>query len=409
MALTGMATDRDVRLDFVRGLAMLIIIIAHIPSNAWNDWIPARFGFSSAAEMFVFCSGMASALAFGRVFQRRGIWLGAARIAMRIWQLYWAQIAVFVLTVALSVVATQHLGTGDYVASLYLEWFIAKPAEAIPALLTLRYIPNFFDMLPMYMILLAFVPVAMMLRRFGRYAPLAASAALWVWVQISGYNLPARPHTDQLWFFNPLAWQFLFFIGFSFGMGWLRAPTFGKGVFLQVSVAVILVSIPLTFWGFHQAIPVLAEIHAWILPDPAPTQFSILRLVHFLALAYLASGLLRKWQGAIAWIPLLQPVIRVGQQTFAVFLVSVPLAWCMGMLLDVAGRAPLMLAVANLGGLVLAVLVAEVTAWFKGQPWREPRSKQTAAMQEVARVLHAPDFGKHMTPPAVTADPYVRK
>jgi hypothetical protein len=56
---------RDERLDLFRGLTMLIIFVAHLPENSWNAWIPARFGFSSGAELFVFCSGIASALAFG--------------------------------------------------------------------------------------------------------------------------------------------------------------------------------------------------------------------------------------------------------------------------------------------------------------------------------------------------------
>ncbi|MGL4973722.1 MAG: OpgC domain-containing protein, partial [Bosea sp. (in: a-proteobacteria)] len=142
--------QRDVRLDLFRGLAMLIIIVAHTPGNPWNSWIPARFGFSSAAEMFVFCSGIASALAFGRLFERQGFLLGMARVLYRIWQLYWAQLAVFLVVVTMSVWASTHLGTGNYIAQLYLDWFIAEPATAIPALLTLRYIPNFFDMLPLY-------------------------------------------------------------------------------------------------------------------------------------------------------------------------------------------------------------------------------------------------------------------
>ena len=71
---------RDPRLDFYRGIGMFIIYIAHIPWNWWTLWIPARFGFSDATEIFVFCSGMASALAFGKVFEIHGWGIGAARI-----------------------------------------------------------------------------------------------------------------------------------------------------------------------------------------------------------------------------------------------------------------------------------------------------------------------------------------
>ncbi|MEM9096562.1 MAG: OpgC domain-containing protein, partial [Pseudomonadota bacterium] len=58
-ATTTTKKPRDLRLDFFRGLAMFIILLAHTPGNTWTLWIPARFGFSDATEIFVFCSGMA--------------------------------------------------------------------------------------------------------------------------------------------------------------------------------------------------------------------------------------------------------------------------------------------------------------------------------------------------------------
>ena len=57
--------DRDPRLDFFRGLGMFIIFFAHTPGNIVKQFIPARFGPSDATEVFIFCSGLASALAFG--------------------------------------------------------------------------------------------------------------------------------------------------------------------------------------------------------------------------------------------------------------------------------------------------------------------------------------------------------
>ena len=398
---------RDVRLDFVRGLAMLIIVVAHTPSNPWNDWIPARFGFSSAAEMFVFCSGIASAMAFGSVFVKQGFGLGLARIGQRIWQLYWAQVAVFIFTVALSVWATRTLGTGDYNARLYLDWFLAQPGEAMQALLTLRYIPIFFDMLPMYMLLLAMVPVVMLLSRIGPVAGPAAvallSTGLWLAMQITGFNLSARPDTDQVWFFNPFAWQLLFFTGFAFGMGWLKPPALDNPILIRLSAAVVLISIPLNFWGFHQLFPVLTELHDWLLPDSSPTQFSVLRLVHFLSLACLAFGLINRWRNEIAQAAVLRPIIRVGQQTFAVFLVSVPLAWSMGMMLDVAGRDPFALALVNLGGIATALAVAAVTGWFKSQPWR--RKPEAKAVENRPATGNPAAIHLHRTP-AVEAVPH---
>src|SRR5215207_3753183 len=92
---------RDQRLDMFRGLALLLIAVTHMGGNWLAEILPSHFGFSSGTEMFVFCSGMASGLAFGNLFVKRGFWLGTVRVAHRIWQIYWAHIASFVGVLAL--------------------------------------------------------------------------------------------------------------------------------------------------------------------------------------------------------------------------------------------------------------------------------------------------------------------
>src|SRR5262245_37115092 len=104
---------RDERLDVFRGLTMLIIFVAHLPENSWNAFIPARFGFSSGAELFVFCSGIASAVAFGSVFVKRGLLLGTARIAYRIWQVYWAQLGLVLALIGLAALLDRGFGLSE--------------------------------------------------------------------------------------------------------------------------------------------------------------------------------------------------------------------------------------------------------------------------------------------------------
>ena len=59
------ASRRDIRLDVFRGLALLLIAVTHMGGNWLVELLPSHFGFSSGTEMFVFCSGIASGLAFG--------------------------------------------------------------------------------------------------------------------------------------------------------------------------------------------------------------------------------------------------------------------------------------------------------------------------------------------------------
>ena len=126
---------RDERLDLFRGITMLIIFVAHVPANSWNAWIPARFGFSSGAELFVFCSGFASALAFGATFVRRGWWLGTARILQRLWQVYWAQPAAILPMLQVQhslVLPSQHVTT---VLQVILGALLGVPASTRKACL----------------------------------------------------------------------------------------------------------------------------------------------------------------------------------------------------------------------------------------------------------------------------------
>ena len=151
--MAGQATktrkQRDPRLDFFRGIAMLIIFIAHVPENHWSNFIPARFGFSDAAEMFVFCSGFAAAIAFGGTFIRAGFWHGTGRVLYRIWQLYTSHILIFFLIAGLMVAGNALFAEPDYINRLNLEFFFEETPKALLGLLTLTYVPNYFDIMPM--------------------------------------------------------------------------------------------------------------------------------------------------------------------------------------------------------------------------------------------------------------------
>ena len=165
------ARVRDLRLDFFRGLAMFIILFAHTPGNFLTRWIPARFGFSDATEIFVFCSGMASAIAFGATFDRAGFALGSARVGYRIWQVYWAHVGLFFATAALLAFLTDlEFTTRNYWGQLNL-WMLFVESEhwqnpdILFSFMTLHWVPNLFDILPMYMVILAMMPLVIFLAR----------------------------------------------------------------------------------------------------------------------------------------------------------------------------------------------------------------------------------------------------
>ena len=388
---THTATTRDPRLDFYRGVAMFIILMAHTPGNWWNQWIPARFGLSDAAEIFVFCSGMASAVAFGRTFQRRGWLLGTTRIGYRVWQIYWAHIATFLLT-AMALAAFDTYGNFDqsYVASLNLGRFFSETPAQLIGLFTLTYVPNFFDILPMYMMILLMVPIVMALSRVSLWLVAGFVVAVWFlaqgaildwlgigWLQIS---LPAEPWSDRDWFFNPFAWQLVFFTGFALMSGWIPAPPVNLWMILLVGAVLIggflVSSVAVRELDFTWVNPWRDDYRMWI----SKTDEGLLRYIHFLAVAYFGwaiagphgrfivakgtSVLARLWRGIVALIT------KVGQQSLAVFLTTVVLSRLLGVAIDQTDGGAWPIALINIAGFAIILLTAYFVAWIKGQPWK---------------------------------------
>ncbi|MGB3556132.1 MAG: OpgC domain-containing protein [Jannaschia sp.] len=407
------AIARDPRLDFFRGLAMFIILISHTPGNAWTSWIPARFGFSDATEIFVFCSGMASAIAFGRTFDRMGWGIGTARVGYRVWQIYWAHIATFVAlaTILATIDATGWHPDKEYIGSLNLWKFFADPAPQMIGLMTLTYVPNYFDILPMYMAVLVLMPLYVALAHVSFPALAAVVVAVWLlaqgalldWLGLGHLHLafPAEPWSDRTWFFNPFGWQLLFFTGFAFMRGWIPAPPVRPWL-IGAALAVVLVSLALSSAGFRffqtdlirgiytsltgcveRGFGACNPVFDWRQANSgwfSKSDHGVLHYVHFLALAYLAwtaageggHRLIARGAGLAAriWDEIVAIVMKVGQQSLAVFVFSMILARINGYLLDLIGRSAGTWALVNLTGLGLLVACAYGAGWFKAQPWR---------------------------------------
>lgn len=380
---------RDVRLDFFRGLGMFIILIAHITNNPWTLYIPARFGFSDATEMFIFCSGMASAIAFGTVFARAGFFMGLFRVVFRIWEIYWVHIATFMLTLAAMFLLNRTgLFARDEVNTLNLAPFLKASGNQVIGLFTLTYVPNYFDILPMYIVILALLPVMMLLARVNVYLALAASVLLWLVATTTNLNLPAEywfsNNSTRQWFFNPFAWQLVFFTGFAFMSGWLPAPPRSRGLAIAAA-AIILISLP---FAWHVTIGEFEFIKTWrkdwrILIDK--TDFGLLRYVHFLSLAYLAwlaAGMAgAKLSSTPFMAGLSRILIPVGQQSLAVFASSIVLARVLGAVLNALGSGFWATLFVNVLGFFCIYAVANIASFAKSEPWKKSSAKPRAAVE----------------------------
>src|SRR6202047_2615815 len=100
MNVTLPPKGRDLRLDLLRGLANWAIFLDHIPNNVVN-WITTRnYGFSDAADLFVFISGYTASFVYARIMLERGALVAGTRSIKRAWQIYVAHIILFVMYIA---------------------------------------------------------------------------------------------------------------------------------------------------------------------------------------------------------------------------------------------------------------------------------------------------------------------
>lgn len=361
---------RDERLDLFRGITMLIIFVAHVPANSWNAWIPARFGFSSGAELFVFCSGFASALAFGATFVRRGWWLGTARILQRLWQVYWAHVGLVVALVALATLLDTLVGSAEL--GRQFAPLMTDPERALFGLVTLTWQPDYLDILPMYLVILALIPLAIALRRLHPWLPFLMVALLYALVWTEGLNLPGNPWNGAGWFLNPFAWQAIFFIGFFIAMKWLPVPPLRRPGLLLAAAVFVVVSVPFSFWGILEHWPAGRELRELLLPAASEkSNLHPLRILHFLALAYLVLSAIEPVRDRLD-AGLGHVLILIGRQSLAAFLGSIVLARLTWTASEIAGHDGLAVALLNVAGFAAILGVACVVGWFKRAPWAGP-------------------------------------
>src|SRR6478609_5933197 len=151
--------ERDLRLDLFRGIGLWMIFLDHIPHDV-VAWLTLRnYGFSDAAEFFVFISGYLVGWIYGPIIA--GGWFLAAtkRLVMRAWQMYVAHIMLFLLFTAQIARTVRKFDNPMYEDEFNVHAFLQHPDVLIGQALTLRYKPVNLDVLPLYITLIAASPL----------------------------------------------------------------------------------------------------------------------------------------------------------------------------------------------------------------------------------------------------------
>jgi hypothetical protein len=366
------ASGRDLRLDFFRGLALVSIFIDHI------DWdsLPAQFtlrslGLSDAAEVFIFISGYTAGMVYGRAMAQRGPLRTTMRIYHRVWQLYVAHVFLFMQFMATVAYLVDDLNNAIYAEEFRAADFLKEPGVAVIKALTLQFQPEFMDILPLYIVLLAVLPFVLVGFQLWPAGVLAASFGLWGAVQLNkSMALAAYPGPDQVWFFNPFGWQALFFLGAWCGWRGIKGgiPWLTKRWLFWLAAAGALAGFLLrcswTLHRFYDPFPALFSRALWPLLNK--TNLSLLLFANVLVLALLAARLISPQAKFLAG-RVARPFVMCGQHSLHVFCLSILLATIGRLVIDEFLGGTLLQCVVLAVGIAIMIGIAALMDWFNAE------------------------------------------
>jgi hypothetical protein len=322
------AIERDLRLDLYRGLGLWMIFLDHIPDDVVG-WLTLRnYGFSDAAEFFVFISGYLAGYIYGPVIQTGNFLAATKRLLVRAWHLYIAHILLFLVFTAQIARAARKYDNPMYKDEFNVANFLAHPDELIWQALTMRYKPVDLDVLPLFIVLVLASPLVLWCLVRRPNLTLLGSAILYVLARWFDWNLASYPPGTH-WYFNPYAWQLMFFLG-----AWCAIGGAAKIWFLIQSRAALVISVAWILFALFIVMtwhsPFLESlVPKWMIKAIYPidkTDLDMLRFTHFLALAVVVSRYIPRNWGPLTshW---LRPLILCGQHSLPNFCLGVFLSF----------------------------------------------------------------------------------
>lgn len=201
---------RDLRIDLLRGFAVLAMVVDHIagPSVLYAATGGNRF-YTSAAEGFIFISGLVMGLVYQRLIERDGLGICLRRAIERAVTLYLLTITLTLFFVPFSEHLNLHWAQG-------LDF--SDPLAFVVSVLALHQTYYLVDIPLLYTLLLLISPLALVLLSQGRTAVvLGASWVLWGAFQFFPAEIEVPWAIAGNYLFFASAWQVFFFTGLALG------------------------------------------------------------------------------------------------------------------------------------------------------------------------------------------------
>jgi hypothetical protein len=375
---------RDLRLDLFRGIANWAIFLDHIPDNIVN-WITTRnYGFSDAADLFVFISGYTASFVYARMMIERGFIVGATRLTKRVWQLYVAHIILLVIYIVAISYLARRFGDSELINEFNVAGLVDHATDTLGHGLLLQFKPVNLDVLPLYIVLMGFFPPVLWIMLRQPDLTMLASIVLWLLARHFGWNFLAYP--VGTWYFDPYCWQVIFVFGSWCALGGAKRASsiINSKAALYLGVAYLIFALIMTFAGRFPSFG--AMFPQWLYSTFNPNDKTFMapyRFLHFIVIAMLVVRFIPKNWPALEWKGF-DPAIVCGQQSLAVFCVGVFLSFVAHFVLTLSSGSLLAQVLVSLAGIALMTTVAYYISWSKRQDKPQSKAAKPAAASSAA-------------------------
>lgn len=372
--------DRDLRIDFFRGLALIFIFVDHIPDNSWAMVTLKNFGFADASEVFVLLAGYSAGLAYWSTADKGGFAATFQRASKRAGEIYVWHLGVLVVSALMLYSAARLFNNASYINNIAIAELALDPVRTLASSLALFYQPNMMNILPMYVVLMLWLPVIIMLLRRSVALALGISVAIWFLSTSTGLNFPTH-HRTTGWFFNPFAWQLLFTTGAAVSVLVRRMEARPRAEFLiPASAYLVFAFIVAAPWVMVSWLPNDRIIPRELLGSISKHDLSAWRFVHVLALAYVVAAVVPKNAAWLKhqWAEVIQ---LCGRKSLEIFALGTLLSFFGWICLTELGSNQMTMWAVNIAGIAIMGL----TAWqmarrtsSRGAHWLRPQGSALA-------------------------------
>lgn len=357
-----MVLKRDLRIDLLKGIALIMVLVNHIgyviPNSYYTFLTNKYYGFSDAAELFLFMSGYLFGRIYLRFYQTEGYYKTLIKAVHRNFQLYLWILIISIFVFAVYAFFDNNIG-GDFInTNVTAKKFFENPFNSIPDLVVLKLSATYTNILRFYITVIFLGVLFIPILEYSYKLLLFISVSLYIlsfWIQLTTY-------------YDLFSWQLLFIVAMILG----SKIEFSKNRYLLIiAISYLIISLIISLYA-HFISSSQGALSAVIEYLMQKYPLSIFRVLHCLALFYVFNSFVdsnEKWKRN----PFMAPILDMGRNSLEVYSFGVLIAHVSHIILIYFNKSFVIYSLEIFFGILLSAFFSAMVSWYKSKPWNKMR------------------------------------